>query len=201
LIDIAIFNTLYTGGIESNFGGMTDLNYIDLSQNFFNESLPNLNLLTNLEQIYISDSFLEGGLEFMIGMPNIFECWIDKNPGFDGTIPTEIGSLSTLASFSVTENSLTGTIPSELGNLTDMQRLWMYNNFLTGTIPNELGNMDILKVLRIEGNAFTGTMPDSVCLLRQNPLIELALLGSVCGNNFDQCSCCDCCNFADCNVL
>ena len=45
------------------------------------------------------------------------------------------------------KNSLSGTIPSELGELSSLQVLKLNNNFLTGTIPSELGSLSNLQVL------------------------------------------------------
>eukprot|EP00240_Pyramimonas_obovata_P017656 CAMPEP_0118923748 /NCGR_PEP_ID=MMETSP1169-20130426/2164_1 /TAXON_ID=36882 /ORGANISM="Pyramimonas obovata, Strain CCMP722" /LENGTH=45 /DNA_ID= /DNA_START= /DNA_END= /DNA_ORIENTATION= len=36
-------------------------------------------------------------------------------------------------------NSLTGTLPTELGLLTSMGLMSLYRNSLTGTLPTELG--------------------------------------------------------------
>jgi Leucine-rich repeat (LRR) protein len=194
---------LYSGGLtDANFAGLNNLNYLEISGNSFGESMPNvLSQLNSLEQIFVEDSAITGGLDFMIGMPLIFQCWIDKNPAFGGTIPSEIGDLSTLASWSITENSFSGTIPTELGKLTNMQRLWMYGNDLTGNVPSEFGSIIKLELLRLEENNFSGTMPDEVCNLRNDFLSSLAILGSVCGIGFAQCTCCDCCDIAECDAL
>eukprot|EP00980_Cylindrotheca_fusiformis_P011858 scaffold2817_cov130-Cylindrotheca_fusiformis.AAC.13 len=175
---------------------------MELSGNSFGEPMPTvLSQLNSLEQVFVEDSAITGGLDFMIGMPLIFQLWIDKNPSFGGTIPTEIGNLSTLASWSITENGFIGTIPTELGNLSNMQRLWMYGNNLNGEIPSELALMLKLEILRLEANDFTGIIPFQICSLRNDFLSDLALLGSVCGTDNSQCPCCDCCNIAECDVL
>jgi hypothetical protein len=50
----------------------------------------------------------------------IVELWVDSSSGLAGQIPTFVGGLSTLMSFSLSECDLTGTLPSELGNLSAM---------------------------------------------------------------------------------
>ena len=76
-----------------------------------------------------------------------------------GTIPSELGSLSSLTSLSLGRNNLTGAIPAELGNLSNLETLWLGDNQLTGAIPAELGSLSILNYLGLESNALTGPVP------------------------------------------
>lgn len=123
----------------------------------------------------------------MVGMPKIFELWMDYTE-FQSTIPTEIGLLQTLTSWSVSFCALNGTIPTQLGHLTNMDRLWLYQNKLTGTIPTELGNLVKMEYLHFEGNLLAGSMPNQIC---SNKPLEL---GSDCQNSGNvACSCCTCC--------
>ena len=88
--------------------------------------------------------------------------WLDSND-ITGTIPTEIGLLTELASVSMTNSSLAGPIPSQMGNLLGLRRLWLYNNDLTGTIPASLDKLTDLEVLELHGNKIGGAMPQGVC--------------------------------------
>ena len=58
-------------------------------------------------------------------------------------------------------NNLTGSIPPELGNLTSLRKLWLGSNNLTGSIPTELGSLARLEDLRIGSNDLTGPVPES----------------------------------------
>lgn len=80
-----------------------------------------------------------------------------------GTIPTEIGLMTTMATLSMTNATLVGTIPTEIGNLAGLRRLWLYNNKLNGTIPTQFNSLDKLEVLELHHNEFTGEMPEKVC--------------------------------------
>jgi hypothetical protein len=153
------------GGLnDAAFQDAKGLEYVFLGGNAFNATVPAvLGSLPELQFLYISDCFISGDLSYMQGMPKIFEHWIDANPDLAGPVFPFIGSLSNLASFSVTASSLTGTLPTELGNLFNMQQMWYSENDLTGMIPSELGNLNQMAVLQVEGNAFTGTMPTEVC--------------------------------------
>ena len=53
-------------------------------------------------------------------------------------------------------NSLQGTIPTELGLLTSLQVLYVYDNSLQGTIPTEFGLLTSLQDLILSGNSLQG---------------------------------------------
>ena len=79
-----------------------------------------------------------------------------------GTIPTELGELTSLQSLRLDRNSLSGTIPSELGNLTKLTRMDLWNNELSGTIPSELGNLTKLTRMDLYSNELSGTIPSEL---------------------------------------
>jgi len=87
----------------------------------------------------------------------IYICLISNQ--LTGTIPPELGNLTSLQTLYLDHNQLTGTIPPELGNLTNLTDLYLYSNRLTGTIPPELGNLTYLTTLRLYYNQLTGTIP------------------------------------------
>ena len=60
-----------------------------------------------------------------------------------GTIPSELGNLTTLTSLYLNDNQLSGTIPAELANLTNLQALNLSENLLTGPEPQWLSGMAI----------------------------------------------------------
>ena len=76
-----------------------------------------------------------------------------------GTIPPELGGLSSLQFLELNANQLTGTIPPELGNLTNLQYLHLASNQLTGIIPPELGGLTNLLGILLHVNQLTGTIP------------------------------------------
>jgi len=206
IIDIAISFTLFEGGLNNGiFDGLDTLEYLELDGNSFGEGLPNsLAQLSSLANVFVSDSNIVGSLQFMVGMPQIREFWIDKNPNLSNAIPVQIGESTTLESLSLTENGLTGAIPSQLGLLTQLSFLWLYGNKLTGQVPSELANLGKAKLIRMEENNLSGDMPAELCTLLANFLFPLDILGSdasVCGSSTATCECCSCCNIASCDAL
>lgn len=196
LIEYDMSYTLYFGEIPTNmWSQLTALKFLVMDGNAYNSSLPEeIVSLPNLEFLYAGFSALHGNLDFISRMPKIGELWVDDNPGMSGSIPSEIGDVSTLQSFSITNCDITGTIPTEIGSLTDMTYLWFYDNLLTGPIPSELGNMKKLETLNLQKNYLTGEMPAEVCT-RTSPLFgRLTELEADCDSEITcPADCCTCC--------
>ena len=60
-----------------------------------------------------------------------------------GMIPPEIGDLTNLTYFLLSNNQLTGEIPSEIGNLMNLMKLYLHNNFFEQEIPQNLCELNI----------------------------------------------------------
>jgi hypothetical protein len=117
--------TLFLGELDGSiFAPLQHLIYLEMGGNLYNSSIPTeIMYLPNLEAFYIYDSGLVGDIEFLPNMKKIVEVWLDENPDMEGTIPTGIGKLTDLASFSVTRCDLWGQIPTEFGKLTDLEQV------------------------------------------------------------------------------
>jgi len=161
--------TLYHGPLLGEaFAFMNSLEYLNIGGNSYNSSVPaELSALPNLQFLYADYCDLEGDLSFLEGMPAITEVWIDRNPGMTGAIPSEIASVTSLQSLSITDCNFSGAIPQELANM-NLQQMWLY------------------------GNNFEGTMPEAVCG-NVYPDGRIMKLEADCNGQF-QCSCCTACN-------
>ena len=91
----------------------------------------------------------------------------------DGTIPPEIGGLTSLTFLRLSANRLRGGIPPEIGNLTNLTYLSLRLNQLAGRIPPELGQLTNLTRLRLYRNQLTGPIPAALGDLSN--LTELSL--------------------------
>ena len=84
------------------------------------------------------------------------------NNGLTGTIPHEVGSLTTLVSLWLGGNVVTGEIPPELGDLRNLQSLHLASNDLEGEIPPELGDLSSLGYLNLGLNELAGEIPSEL---------------------------------------
>ncbi|MCY4505949.1 MAG: cadherin-like beta sandwich domain-containing protein [Acidobacteria bacterium] len=76
-----------------------------------------------------------------------------------GTLPAELGNLTSLEYLWFNRNQLSGPIPAELGNLTSLEVLVLNRNRLVGTIPHQLANLSSLETLALWGNQLSGPIP------------------------------------------
>jgi len=195
LKELDVSHNLYFGALDGKtFSKLSNLSYLAMDGNAYNSEIPiELAQLPSLQYLYASFSFLEGGLDFMSSMQNIVELWLDDNPSLKGSIPSSVGNLATLSSFSVANCGLTGTIPSEIGGAASMIQMWLNDNKITGTIPSDMANMVTLKVLNLQNNNLEGDMPQSICD-RKRPFGRLEELGADCDEAIScEEQCCTCC--------
>ncbi|KAA8543460.1 hypothetical protein F0562_021045 [Nyssa sinensis] len=81
--------------------------------------------------------------------------------GLSGTLPRELGELSTLQSLYLGVNTLSGAIPLELGYSSALSDIDLGNNLLNGSLPPSIWNLcDKLVSLRLHGNALSGSVPE-----------------------------------------
>lgn len=79
-----------------------------------------------------------------------------------GSLPEEIGMLTTIHNLYLTFNKLNGSIPPEIGNLTNLDFLDLFGNELSGTFPAGLARLKNLRYLNLQGNNFSGTLPSEL---------------------------------------
>ncbi|KAI5404621.1 hypothetical protein KIW84_051687 [Lathyrus oleraceus] len=79
-----------------------------------------------------------------------------------GTIPKEIGHITSLRLLLLNGNKLSGSLPDELGDLTNMNRLQLDENQLSGSVPESLANMINVRHLHMNNNSFTGQLPSKL---------------------------------------
>ena len=82
--------------------------------------------------------------------------------GLAGTMPSQIGLLSSLQRLELYNNPLLqGTIPSELSQ-TSVHRVVWHTTRLSGTIPSRVSQLSRLSVLSLEYNTLSGTIPSAL---------------------------------------
>ncbi|KAL9276570.1 hypothetical protein ACSQ67_025887 [Phaseolus vulgaris] len=128
--DEEIIDRYMSGEIHKSLMELRQLEYLDLSSNYFQDShIPEfLGSLTNLKYLDLSSC------------------------GFGGEIPTQFGSLSHLRYLNLDQNSLEGSIPCQLGNLSQLQYLDLGYNSFEGNVPSQLGNLSQLQEFYLEGD-------------------------------------------------
>ncbi|XP_052287564.1 probable LRR receptor-like serine/threonine-protein kinase At3g47570 isoform X2 [Citrus sinensis] len=68
-----------------------------------------------------------------------------------------------VTALNISRLNLTGTIPSELGNLSSLQTLDLSFNWFSGSIPASIFNMSSLLSIRFTNNTLFGELPPNFC--------------------------------------
>ncbi|KAL7529174.1 hypothetical protein ACHAXR_002830, partial [Thalassiosira sp. AJA248-18] len=89
------------------------------------------------------------------------ELFLDDNE-ITGTIPPELGQLTSATYISLADNHIDGVIPPTFGMLSSLERLDVQYNYLFGELPRQMANLPLAK-MKLEGNYFYGDIPDGVC--------------------------------------
>ncbi|KAK3272841.1 hypothetical protein CYMTET_18873 [Cymbomonas tetramitiformis] len=76
-----------------------------------------------------------------------------------GTLPTELGEITTLTKLVLNGNSLTRNLPTELGQLTQLQHAFLYTNQISGLTPTELGQLTDIRSFFVSINSLSGQLP------------------------------------------
>ena len=112
-----------------------------------------------VETLTLSSNQLSGSIPAELGNLSSLTYLSMSSNKLSGSIPPELGNLSSLTLLHLGYNQLSGSIPPELGNMSSLGVLWLYQNRLSGSIPPELENMSSLGNLNLRKNQLSGSIP------------------------------------------
>ena len=137
-----------------------------ISTNKFDEKMENY--LNDNFFFFIIDKRIHGGtVPTEIGFlssssSSMLYCDMSINM-LNGFLPTEIFQLTSLKHFHVGTNNFIGTMPSTIGELTKLTSLNMEDSNLEGLIPTEIGHLSYLVNLQLCNNRqLDGTIPTEI---------------------------------------
>ncbi|MBA0652251.1 hypothetical protein Goklo_019522 [Gossypium klotzschianum] len=168
LLDLA--DNSFTGPIPMTIGSLKNLQKLDLGHNQLSS-----------ESYTPESSFINS----LTDNRNFRKIVLSGNP-LDTMLPMSIGNLSTsLEYLELTNCKLKGSIPAEVGSLSSLISLKLGNNALTGVIPDTIGHLENLQSLQLQGNKLQGFIPYDLCLLGR--MFELFLGGNELSGSIPEC--------------
>ncbi|KAH3731649.1 LRR-GTPase of the ROCO family [Pelomyxa schiedti] len=145
-------------GTLDDFLNLTQLIYMDLSENQFSGSIPSsIVAISNLQNLILSQNQFTGRIppELLSGSSRLSMLKLDEN-FLSGPLPN--CSLSTiLVSIQLFSNQLSGDLPATMFTTT-VKKLMLQNNFITGTLPIPPKPLK-LSTLDLSSNMISGTIP------------------------------------------
>ncbi|KAL3929296.1 MAG: hypothetical protein SGBAC_012273, partial [Bacillariaceae sp.] len=144
------------GRMENLLVNMQKLTYLDVSSTSVSGFLPSMEI-QKLRALHARGSFVTG------------------------TVPSEIGTWSSLTTLNLGQSGITGTIPSQLGFLRNLEAVNLSYLKMNGTLPTELSRLESISSLELRVSYFTGTLPTEYAQLRDLVVLDLAYNGGIYG--------------------
>ncbi|KAM7250543.1 hypothetical protein ACFE04_022426 [Oxalis oulophora] len=157
ITSISMIRMNFKGEIPDEFENLTFLQRLKYA--FSQNSVAKLmfaNVSSDLTRNYLSGTIPT----FLARLPLIQ--LVTMGNRLTGSIPEELGNLSTLQELNVEDNLLGGPLPASLGNLSLLYRLVLTANNFTGQIPESFGKLKNLEQFRTDGNTFSGQLPSFI---------------------------------------
>ncbi|XP_038719411.1 probable LRR receptor-like serine/threonine-protein kinase At1g06840 isoform X2 [Tripterygium wilfordii] len=82
-----------------------------------------------------------------------------------GSIPKEVGNISSLRLLLLNGNTLSGSLPDELGYLASLNRLQVDSNHISGPVPKSFASLISVKHLHLNNNSISGQIPAEISKL------------------------------------
>uniref|UniRef100_A0A8I6WJR1 Receptor kinase-like protein Xa21 n=1 Tax=Hordeum vulgare subsp. vulgare TaxID=112509 RepID=A0A8I6WJR1_HORVV len=145
----------------SSLANCTQLRKLNVGRNNLRGDLP-VNSLENLPKsltaLTLRYNNIFGTIPLEVGnMSSLSILYLDKNL-FMGPIPSTVGQLHNLVVLSLSKNNFSGEIPPSIGKLNQLQELYLQENQLGGSIPESLGSCHNLLALNLSYNTFGGSI-------------------------------------------
>ena len=132
------------------------------NNNTSNNETKNIRVVQNLD---VSYNNLQGTIPPEIGLLSTLQTFSvggGPNTALVGSLPSELAQLSLLEELRLPYNQMTGRIPASMGACTLLQSIDLSNNHFRGLIPSDLGMMTNLLILSLDHNAFQGPIPTTI---------------------------------------
>ncbi|XP_023516789.1 probable inactive receptor kinase At5g10020 [Cucurbita pepo subsp. pepo] len=164
LRNLSLSNNQFTGSIVK-VGMFKSLEFLDLSQNRFRGSVPDLLIgLVNLVSLNLSSNQFDGA--FPTGFSKLEELkYVDVHGnGFSGDITRLLSRMGSVEYVDLSSNRFTGSMDAGVGNpsfISSIRYLNISHNLLNGVLfPHDgMPYFDSLEVFDASNNEFVGTIP------------------------------------------
>jgi hypothetical protein len=151
-------------------------------------SFSQINALESLEVFQAQDNKLTGSFPASISDLSVLEINLQNNR-LDGTLPSLLAKMRSLATLNLAGNRFSGSLPSELGDLDALGFLDLSANAFTGFVPSSFTQLSSLGLLDLSGTSIDGL--ESVFCSQGN--LTTVLRGDCLGDDPTICTCCSTC--------
>ncbi|XWS73839.1 hypothetical protein CRYUN_Cryun02cG0163800 [Craigia yunnanensis] len=168
LKNLSLVKCNVVGPLPDFLGKLPSLVALKLSYNRFSGEIPTSFGESLMQILWLNDQDGEGmtgPIDVVAQMVSLTQLWLHGNQ-FTGTIPENIGNLTSLKDLNLNRNQLVGLIPESLANM-ELDNLVLNNNQLMGPIPKfKAGNFSYAS------NSFCQSEPGISCAPEVTALLD-----------------------------
>lgn len=168
LTNFSCSNCNIAGPLPDFLGKLASLSALKMSYNNLSGQIPPSFGGSNLQILWLNDQDgggMTGSITVIASMVGLSQVWLHGNQ-FTGSIPDNIGDLTSLRDLNLNGNHLVGLIPQSLASMS-LQSLDLNNNMLMGPIPKfKAANVTC------SSNSFCQSNPGELCAPEVNALLE-----------------------------
>ncbi|KAF5745184.1 protein BRASSINOSTEROID INSENSITIVE 1-like [Tripterygium wilfordii] len=166
----------FYGDLGHTISACSKLSFLNVSSNQFPGPIPVLPS-GKLQFLYLARNNFLG--EIPIHLADLCTSLVALDLSFNnlsGTVPSSLGSCSSLQSFHISTNKLYGELPIDtLLEMSSLKHLDLSFNGFIGRLPDSLPKLSKLESLDLSSNNFSGSVPSGICQDPGNSLQELYL--------------------------
>ncbi|KAF9622974.1 hypothetical protein IFM89_035689 [Coptis chinensis] len=158
---LSLGNNSLTGIITDDLKNCTKLQSLDISNNSFEGTVPELSSLSELNYLRLEGNRFTGQFPWksLENLSSLAYLSVGDNQFDISPFPLEVLKLKKLYRLYLTKCNLEGRIPLGLGDLTEMKNLELSGNHLTGEIPEDIVKLTKLWQLQLYDNSLNGKFP------------------------------------------
>jgi Leucine-rich repeat (LRR) protein len=177
LTDFEFSHTAVSGNLPTYFKNFPNLVWLSVISGNLTGDIPDYSGLNNLRLFGLSGNFTPGPIPDWIGTLPSLAYFSMTYANRTGSIPAWVGNKQTLIGVSFDTNQLTGEIPTSIGGLAYLTGLNLNNNQLSGALPANFLNAANIQTLFVANNQLTGALPNNY-FTGWNKLTSLNLSGN-----------------------
>ncbi|CAM8993757.1 unnamed protein product [Rhodiola kirilowii] len=153
------------GFLPPELADLSFIQEIDLCLNYLYGTIPPEWGSTRLVNMSLLGNRLSGSIPKEIGNISTLLSLVLEMNQLSGPLPPELGNLLNIKRMFLTSNNFTGEIPATFSKLTALEDFWLGDNFFSGKIPNFIQNWIKLNRLVLQGSGLAGPIPSGISLL------------------------------------
>ncbi|MFY0608652.1 MAG: VCBS repeat-containing protein [Cyclobacteriaceae bacterium] len=153
---LSFWNNPEIGNFAGELYGLSNLTFLDLANVGLKKISPSINLLTNLDTLWIGDNPIRGSVPNELFDLTGLKLLDLRNNSFSGSFPNDLNRLTNLEHFNLFGSTDISSIPDVFDQLPNLKKLYIsYMDNMTGPIPSTITSLSNLEELNLSGTPFT----------------------------------------------